>query len=148
MTPGARVAAAIGVLDAVRAGAPAEQALTNWARGARYAGSGDRAAVRDHVFTVLRRWSCCAARGGGKDGRALLIGLLRETGVDPDTVFTGRGHDPDPLAAAERAAGRAPNPRRRATCPAGSGRASQTRSGPTRRPPPSRCATARRSPCG
>lgn len=110
MTPGARVAAATGVLDAVRAGAPAEQALTNWARGARYAGSGDRAAVRNHVFTVLRRWSSCAASGGGRDGRALLIGLLRQTGVDPDTVFTGRGHDPAPLAAAERAAGRAPTP--------------------------------------
>ena len=49
MTPGARIAAAIGVLDAVLAGEAAEKALTGWARGARYAGSKDRAAVRDHV---------------------------------------------------------------------------------------------------
>ena len=37
MTPGARVSAAISVLDAILAGVPAERALTNWARGARYA---------------------------------------------------------------------------------------------------------------
>ena len=108
MTPGARVAAAIGVLDIIRDGAPAERALTNWARGARYAGSGDRAAVRDHVFAVLRCWSSCAVRGGGADGRALLIGALREAGVDPGALFTGCGHDPAPLSAAERASCRAP----------------------------------------
>ncbi|MET4103055.1 16S rRNA (cytosine967-C5)-methyltransferase [Roseovarius sp. MBR-78] len=108
MTPGARVAAAIGVIDAIRDGAAAEQALTNWARGARYAGSGDRAAVRDHVFDVLRRWRSSAALGGGDDGRALLLGLLRGQGLDPDGFFTGEGHAPPPLSEAERAAGRAP----------------------------------------
>ena len=109
MTPGARVAAAIGVLDAIREGAPAERALTNWARGARYAGSGDRAAVRDHVFAVLRRRRSCAALGGGDDGRALLVGLLRGQGADPGTLFTGEGHAPPALSDAERAAGRAPD---------------------------------------
>lgn len=108
MTPGARVAAAIGVIDAIRDGAAAEQALTNWARGARYAGSGDRAAVRDHVFDVLRRWRSSAALGGGDDGRALLLGVLRGQGLDPDGFFTGEGHAPPPLSEAERAAGRAP----------------------------------------
>jgi 16S rRNA (cytosine967-C5)-methyltransferase len=45
---------------------PAEQALTRWARGARYAGSKDRAAVRDHVYDVCatcgvaRRWAADA----------------------------------------------------------------------------------------
>ena len=43
MTPGARIAAAIEVLDRWQAGEPAEKALTTWARGARYAGSKDRA---------------------------------------------------------------------------------------------------------
>jgi len=108
VTPGARVAAAIGVLDTVCAGTPAEQALTNWARGARYAGSRDRAAVRDHVFAVLRRWRACAALGGGDGGRALLIGLLRDRGIDPGTLFTGVGYAPPALSEAERAAGRAP----------------------------------------
>ncbi len=42
MTPGARVAAAIEILDVIAAGAAAEQALTRWA------GSKDRAPSRDN----------------------------------------------------------------------------------------------------
>ncbi|MBF9061138.1 RsmB/NOP family class I SAM-dependent RNA methyltransferase, partial [Rhodobacterales bacterium HKCCSP123] len=101
MTPAARVAAAIGVLEAWAGGQPAEQALTNWARGARYAGSGDRAAVRDHVYDVLRRRGTCAALGGGETGRALMIGLMRLQGVDPVSLFTGEGHAPAALSAEE-----------------------------------------------
>jgi len=67
MTPGARVAAAIGVLDAWLSGESIDRALTGWARGARYAGSKDRAAVRDHVYDVLRRAGSCAAAGGGEE---------------------------------------------------------------------------------
>lgn len=104
MTPAARYAAAIGILGAWRAGQPAEQALTHWARGARYAGSKDRAAVRDHVYDVLRRTGSCAAAGGGTDGRALVLGLLRLQQDDPDAVFTGAGHAPAALTEAERAA--------------------------------------------
>lgn len=105
MTPGARVSAAIEVLDRIRAGEPAEKALTNWARGARYAGSKDRAALRDHVFSVLRCWRSCAARGCGADGRALMLGSLRGQGIDPDVIFTGEGHAPARLTEAERVAG-------------------------------------------
>jgi 16S rRNA (cytosine967-C5)-methyltransferase len=101
VTPAARVSAAIGVLDAWAGGQPVEQALTNWARGARYAGSGDRAAVRDHVYDVLRCHGSCAALGGGRTGRALMIGLMRLQGVDPAAVFTGEGHAPAPLSGAE-----------------------------------------------
>ena len=43
MTPAARYAAAITVLDRWLDGVPVEKALTGWARGARYAGSKDRA---------------------------------------------------------------------------------------------------------
>jgi 16S rRNA (cytosine967-C5)-methyltransferase len=110
LTPGARLAAAIGVLDAWAAGTPVEQALTNWGRGARYAGSGDRAAVRDIVFDVLRAKGSCAALGRGEDGRALVLGLLRLQGEDVDALFTGAGHAPAPLVAAEREAGAAPGP--------------------------------------
>lgn len=101
MTPGARYAAAIEVLDAWRAGSPAEQSLTRWARGARYAGSKDRAAVRDHVYDVLRRAGSCAAMGRGEDGRAMVLGLVRLQGGDPAQVFTGEGHAPAPLTPAE-----------------------------------------------
>ena len=108
MTPGARAAAAIACLDEIAAGAPAEVVLTRWGRGARYAGSGDRAAVRDMVYDVLRRWRSTAARGGGETGRARLIGLLRQDGQDPDRLFDGTGHAPPPLSEAERSAGREP----------------------------------------
>lgn len=102
MRPAAHVAAAITVLDKIVAGVSAETALATWARGARYAGSADRAAVRDHVFDVLRRWRSCALRGGGDTGRALMLGLLRERGIAPEEIFTGLGHAPAPLDQAER----------------------------------------------
>ncbi|WP_299965743.1 RsmB/NOP family class I SAM-dependent RNA methyltransferase [uncultured Roseobacter sp.] len=103
MTPGARVAAAIEVLDAVQAGAAVEQALTRWARRSRFAGSKDRAAVRDHVFDVIRCKRSAAAHGGGETGRALMIGLLRMQGTAPETLFDGQGHAPAPLQPAEAA---------------------------------------------
>lgn len=109
MTPGARVAAAIGVMDAVLAGAPAERELTAWARGARYAGSKDRAAVRDLTFSALRRLRSSAARGGGMTGRGVLWGLLAGLGEDPDALFSGSGHAPAPMGAAERAGMREPD---------------------------------------
>lgn len=106
MTPAARHGAAISALDAILAGAPAEQALTNWARASRFAGSGDRAAIRDIVYDALRRWRSAAAAGGsasgGADGRALVLGLLRLAGTDPDQVFTGTGYAPAALSDAER----------------------------------------------
>jgi 16S rRNA (cytosine967-C5)-methyltransferase len=105
MTPGARISAAIEVLDRIRAGEPAEKALTNWARGARYAGSKDRAALRDHVFSVLRCWRSCAARGNGENGRALMLGSLRAQGLDTDGIFTGEGHAPARLTEPERSPG-------------------------------------------
>ena len=94
MTPGARAAAAIQVLDRVLAGEPAEKALTNWGRASRFAGSGDRAGVRDLVFDALRRRSSAAALGGGLTGRGLILGLARATGQE--ALFSGEGHAPPP----------------------------------------------------
>jgi 16S rRNA (cytosine967-C5)-methyltransferase len=108
MTPAARVQAAIELLDRIAAGQAAEQALTSWGRAARYAGSKDRAAVRDLVFDALRCWRSTAALGGGETGRARLLGLLRLREEDPDAIFTGQGHAPAPLGADEQAAGQAP----------------------------------------
>ena len=64
MTPAARVSAAIEILDAVLDGARAETALTRWGRVNRYAGSKDRAAIRDHVYDVLRNRGRAAALAG------------------------------------------------------------------------------------
>ena len=106
MTPGARISAAIAVLDRVLAGDPAEKALTNWGRASRFAGSGDRAAVRDLVFDALRQRNSAAALGGGLTGRGLVLGLARATGQE--ALFSGEGHAPEPPLPDE--AGRAPGP--------------------------------------
>jgi len=97
MTPGARASAAMAVLDQVLAGEPVEKVLTNWGRGARYAGSSDRAALRDIVFQCLRCRSAYAALGGGLTGRGLVLGHMRSLSDDqrPDW-FTGGPHDPLP----------------------------------------------------
>lgn len=101
MTPAARAAAAIDILDRWLAGMPAEQALTNWGRASRFAGSGDRAAVRDMVFQAIRCRDSLAHRGGGLTGRGLVLGLLRDAGTEPGTVFTGQGHAPAPMSDVE-----------------------------------------------
>ncbi len=103
MTPAARVSAAIEILDAIGAGTPAEKALTGWARRSRFAGSGDRAAVRDHVFDALRCRRSFAALGGAQDGRGLMIGALRAQGSSIEAIFTGERHAPAPLTEAEHA---------------------------------------------
>ena len=97
MTPGARLSAAMAVLDRVLAGEAAEKALVNWARKSRYAGSGDRHAVRDHVFDALRQMRSGATLGGSLSGRGLMLGVLRSQGIDPTPLFTGEGHAPAPV---------------------------------------------------
>lgn len=97
MTPGARASAAIAVLDRVLAGTAVEQALTGWARGARYAGSTDRAEVRDIVFQCLRCRVSYAALGGGLTGRGLVLGFVRSLPAEEAAaVFAGGPHDPAP----------------------------------------------------
>ena len=102
MTPAARLQAAIEILDQILAGAPAEKQLTSWARRSRFAGSKDRAAVRDHVFQVLRCFRSYGVLGGSTTGRGLILGSLRAQGIDPATMFTGEGHAPQPLSAEEQ----------------------------------------------
>jgi 16S rRNA (cytosine967-C5)-methyltransferase len=109
LTPGARVAAAIEILDIYLDGMPAEQALTGWGRRHRFAGSKDRAAIRDHVFDALRRLRSSGAMGGAPaqsdlTGRAIMIGLLRSDGIALDTLFHGEGYGPDPLSEEEQVA--------------------------------------------
>jgi len=101
MTPAARIAAAIEVLDSWLGGVALERALTNWARGHRFAGSKDRAAIRDHVFDAVRCRRSYAALGGDDSGRGLMIGVLKAKGEDPRGWFTGEGHAPSPLAPGE-----------------------------------------------
>ncbi|WP_308915077.1 RsmB/NOP family class I SAM-dependent RNA methyltransferase [Jannaschia sp. LMIT008] len=101
MTPAARVQAAIEILGPVLRGEAAERALTRWARASRFAGSGDRAAVRDHVFDALRRLRSAAWAGGlgdadpvAMEARAVMRGLLVGQGADADALFDGSRHGP------------------------------------------------------
>jgi len=103
MTPGARLSAAIELIDAVLAGEPAERALTRWARSSRFAGSRDRAAVRDLVYDAIRRRRSLGWLGGGDTGRALVLARAAGAGEDLPSLFTGAGFDPAPPSDAERA---------------------------------------------
>ncbi|QFQ86370.1 RsmB/NOP family class I SAM-dependent RNA methyltransferase [Paracoccus kondratievae] len=109
MTPAARAAAAIAILDQILEGQPAEAALIRWARASRFAGSGDRAAVRDLVFDNLRRLRSRAAMGGAMSGRGLMLGLCQEEGIDPASLFTGEKFAPSLLVETELQAGRQPS---------------------------------------
>lgn len=102
MTPGARLSAAIELVDAILAGEPAERALTRWARASRFAGSKDRAAVRDLVFDALRQRRSLAWLGGDETGRAILLAHAAREGGDLEALCTGTGFDPAPLSSPER----------------------------------------------
>ncbi|SMY09602.1 RsmB/NOP family class I SAM-dependent RNA methyltransferase [Flavimaricola marinus] len=115
MTPGARIAAAIEVMDDILAGNRAEKALIAWGRRSRFAGSKDRRAVRDHVYDMLRCQRSFAALGGAYTGRGMAIGALRDAGIAPETIMTGEGHAPAPPTESETAA--IPSPAERADLP-------------------------------
>jgi len=102
MRPGARLAAAIDCLERVLAGEAAEKVLTTWARKSRYAGSKDRAAIRDHVFDVLRARGSCAALGDAT-ARGLVLGLCALQDLDAPALFAGGAYDPEVLSEAETA---------------------------------------------
>tara|TARA_R110000850_G_scaffold178602_1_gene304492 strand:- start:269 stop:1441 length:1173 start_codon:yes stop_codon:yes gene_type:complete len=103
VTPGARVQAAIEILDRILDGGAAERELTVWARGSRYAGSKDRAAVRDHVFDALRTLRSSAWIGGEAEiapgiARSIMAGRLIGEDVDVKSIFNGQGHAPEPIS--------------------------------------------------
>lgn len=97
----ARAQAAIDILDAYWAGTPAEQALLQWARKHRFAGSGDRAAIRDLVFTALRCRRSFEWLGGGATGRALTLGSCRAGHAEIAEIFTSERYAPLALSSEE-----------------------------------------------
>jgi len=113
MTPGARISASIEILDrlAQADAPPADKLLADWARGNRYAGSKDKAAIAEVVYGVLRRrgqidWWLTRCQGGVPTSRArILIWLLLGEGLrltDLDQRFTGDRFDPTPLTSVEK----------------------------------------------
>ena len=101
MTPGARISAMIEILETVLAGVPTEKALTNWARARRFAGSKDRAAIRDYVYQAVRCRRSSGAWPSPGSARAWALGSLRQQGADIGALFNGLGHAPAILDLAE-----------------------------------------------
>ena len=103
-----RVAAAIEVLtDVFTQHRPASEALKDWGKAHRFAGSTDRHAIGTLVYDVLRRRNTAAARMGDGRPRALVLGVLREVWNLPaeeiENLCTEQ-HGPGVLTAAEKAA--------------------------------------------
>lgn len=96
MRPAARVQAAIEILDEIIAaarnrGAPADRIFSEWFRPRRFAGSGDRRAVRELVYAAIR-----ACGEVPPSGRAALALLARSDAVLAG-LFDGSPHGPAPL---------------------------------------------------
>lgn len=100
MTPAARVQAAIEVLDLVIAaargnGPPADRIIADWFRPRRFAGSGDRRAVRELAYAAIR--ACGEIPQSGRSALLLLAG--RDPAIAAS--FDGSRHAPAPPAPGE-----------------------------------------------
>ncbi len=108
MTPGARLAAAIEVLDDIgRRHRPVAEALKDWGVSHRFAGSKDRSAIGNIVYDALR-WRASSAWVMEADTpRALVLAAVgRHWGLGSDglsAMFADDRHAPEPLSGAEKA---------------------------------------------
>ena len=113
MTPGARLAAAIELLDRIAGGrGAADDVVGEWFRRHRFAGAKDRGAISEHIYAVLRHlagldWWLARAGGPGlvPNGRTrLLAALILVQGWRPEAAARACDGDrfrPERLAAAE-----------------------------------------------
>ena len=116
MTPGARIQAAIELLDAIeqppdgREDVPADVVISGYLRGRRYIGSKDRRAINGLVYGVLRHRAEIDWRLGDVPATTRLrvlagLAILREwQEVDLPQAFDGGPYRPEPLSDAEAAA--------------------------------------------
>lgn len=103
MTPAARVQAAIEVLDCVIAaardnGPPADRLISDWFKTRRFAGSGDRRAVRALAYSAIRTCGEVPA-----SGRAAMLRLAQDD-ASLAALFDGSRHAPASIEAAEAVA--------------------------------------------
>ena len=94
MTPAARLQAAIEILDAVitsarEDGPPADSIVTRYFKVRRYAGSGDRRAVRELVFRAIRR-----SAEQPESGRSAVLGLTEDDPTLRELFGQPRGPEP------------------------------------------------------
>lgn len=96
MTPSARIQSAIEILDSIIAaangqGAPADRLLSEWFRTHRFAGSSDKRAIREHVYTAIR--SCGPVPASG---RAAML-RVAQGNADMRALFDGSPHGAAPI---------------------------------------------------
>jgi len=109
MTPGARIAAAIEILDDIAEHhRPASDALKAWGLSHRFAGSKDRAAIGSHVYDALRCKASSAWIMQDESARGVVLGSLKQARQMPldevAVLCTGDNHSPSPLSDVERKA--------------------------------------------
>ncbi|MEQ1717261.1 MAG: RsmB/NOP family class I SAM-dependent RNA methyltransferase [Hyphomicrobium sp.] len=106
MRQGARIAAAIEVLDSVLLRhQPVSTALGDWGKAHRFAGSGDRNAIGGVVYDALRRKSAISWAMESEAPRALALGAAGSAlGMTPEEVAAscdGANHAPEALSEIE-----------------------------------------------
>jgi 16S rRNA (cytosine967-C5)-methyltransferase len=103
-----RVAAVIDVLtEILDRHRPASEALKDWGKAHRFAGSGDRHAIGTLVYDALRRRNSLAARMGDGKPRALALAALRDCwgiALAEIMAMAVETHGPGALSAAEERA--------------------------------------------
>jgi 16S rRNA (cytosine967-C5)-methyltransferase len=109
MRPAGRLSAAIEVLtEVLDRHRPASEALADWGKAHRFAGSGDRAAIGNLVYDALRRKASAAARMGSDTPRALALATAGDAwAISVEEVVglaDGSAHASPPLTDRERAA--------------------------------------------
>jgi len=108
MTPGARIAAAIEILEKVeRSNSPADDVVSSYLRGRRYIGSKDRRAITGRVFDVLRRLARLDWHTAEPSPRMRVIADLKLNDRQADdaisALFDGEGYAPSTLTSEEAA---------------------------------------------
>lgn len=107
MRDAAKIAAAIEILDTqLRQHTPVKDAVRDWGKANRYAGSGDRAWITGLVLDALRHQSSVGHAMQDESARALAFGTVaRVWGVsveEIDAMMEGDPHAPEALTNAER----------------------------------------------
>ncbi len=107
MTPPARVQAAIELLDLITAsarenGPAADTIIADWFRTRRFAGSGDRRAIRELVYRAIRSFGMMP-----KNGRIAMVGLTKRDAALA-ACFDGSNYGPAVVAPGEQRAALSP----------------------------------------
>ena len=108
MTPAARIAATIEILDEIaQADSPADAILANWFRNHRFAGSKDRRGVRELVYRDLRkgsllRWLCTSMDADPTSARVRVILASEQEGAGTaHSRFDGSKYGPEQMSIPE-----------------------------------------------